>query len=348
MTNNPIDHLLLIRFLAGSAEDFFTGTYERPDISFRPFGTTPWPCRNPVCDFYLQNVIDDINVSVIHGTPRGIFACPHCGFTYRRKKNIPLEKRCSGQIDIVDYGALWHERLKERLLAGVSINKTARELSCGTRLVVKLGIGLGIFPEDQEPKKRPYIPKSERLKETFEDIRAQYRKRWLSLRPARPNALRHELLLADGQCYSWLRDHDADWFRENLPTSKKAAPLYADRDDEYLERVKIALADMKAASGKHPRITISSVSKRAGIYKLHEKLASGLLPKTDAFMREEAETLEQWRKRKIVWAIDSLIGQGLKPTNKRIMRIVGISGVEYKKLADFAAEYAGLEIQPQK
>ena len=339
MSNNPIHHLLLIRFLAGSAEGFFTGAYNKPDMSFHPFGVEPWPCRNPSCEFYLQDVIAKIDVKVVHGTPRGIFACPYCGFTYRRKKNVPQEKRRAGQIDIVDYGPLWQNRLKERLLAGMSISGAAREMHCDVRKAYELGIKLGILPEGQGPKRAPYIPKGKRAVLPMDEKQRYYRQRWISLLSQYPGASRHELLVADSQCYSWLRVHDRDWFEANSPASKKAAPTWTDQDEDFLGRIKPVIADMERTDNRPVRVTVSSVVKKAGISKLGEKAATGMLPKTNAFLMEHLETPEHWRKRKIVWAIDTLLNQGLNPTTKRIKRIVGINNDDYKKLEDFAAQY---------
>jgi hypothetical protein len=54
---------------------------------------------------------------------------------------------------------------------------------------------------------------------------------------------------------------------------------------------------------------------------------------------EHLETPEHWRRRKIVWAIDTLLNQVVNPTTKRIKRIVGINNDDYKEVADFAAQY---------
>ena len=57
-----------------------------------------------------------------------------------------------------------------------------------------------------------------------------------------------------------------------------------------------------------------SIGKEAGINKPHVRLTSEKLPKTKAFVAENAEMLEQWQKRKILWAINQMRERGEKLT----------------------------------
>ncbi len=49
---HPIRHLLLMRLLSGSARDFYENEY-----LYKPFGTGPWICMNPLADHYLKKVV---------------------------------------------------------------------------------------------------------------------------------------------------------------------------------------------------------------------------------------------------------------------------------------------------
>ena len=333
--SNPMYHLLLIRFLADSAEEFFTTKWEKPP-EYLPFGIPPYPCRNKVCEYHLKDVIDQIDIIRANGEPRATFSCPNCGMTYRRKRNTPKEKQYSGQIDILDYGWKWHETLENLLYAKMSINKIAKTLQCDTRTVVKFGIKLGIFPSEQYPKHRPYVSKEKNTdKMAFSQQQTYYRQRWKSLVSAYPNAARNELRLIDSKCDQWLHIHDKKWFEQNSPQSRKSKVDWSKRDDEYLALIKFAVEQMKSNSNRPKQITISAVAHKTGIGgKLYERLASGGLPKTQSFLSENLETLEQWRTRKILWAVRTLHEQG-QLNLKKVKKIVAISHPDLIKLQPF-------------
>ena len=217
---SPIYHALFMRFLAGSAVKFYAGASDEAPV-YQPYGEPPYPCRNVVCEYHLQDVIDSIEIINIEGKYRATFVCPHCGFIYRRKKPILKEKQYSGQIDVVDYGPLWHKTLKYMLKSQLSINKTAQALRCDTRTVVKLGIELGYFPAEQYPKLRPYITRP-KTKLSFNERREHYRQRWLCAIKSNPEATRNELRLIDSKADQWLHIYDADWLKKNSPLSLKS------------------------------------------------------------------------------------------------------------------------------
>jgi len=305
---HPIYHILLIHFLAGSVNEFFLKAAELKVTEYLPFGTPPYPCRNNVCDYHLQDVIEHIGVTKTHGVPRATFVCPHCGFSYRRKGNVPKEKQYTGQIDILDYGLKWREKLKAYLIAGISIKKTAKALNCDTRTAIRLGVELGLFPNKQIPHRLPYTPVTNSVnpKPDFLAKREQYRQRWLAMIEARPNITRNELLQRDSKCYAWLCENDRDWYEENSPLSKKFLPKWSGDDDEFTERIKNAMNQIRDAPGKPKRISISAIGKMIGDRKIHRKLASGRLPKSKSLIDANAETLEDWQRRKILWAIQDL------------------------------------------
>ena len=305
----PILHILLMRFLAGSAETFFTGRYE-PREQYQPYGAPPYPCRNAVCEHYLQDVIGSVEITKNDkGAYRAAFACPHCGFTYRRKKPLPKEEQYSGQIDVADYGWLWHETLKNMLLARTPLRRIGMALKCDTRTVVKLGIEMGFFAPDQFPKFRPYLahPKE---KPSFEEQRGHYRKRWLDAIAENPAITRNELRLLDSKADQWLHLHDADWLVANSPQSKGKSPKWADSDVEFAERIESAAKCIRDFPGKPKRISVMSLGKSSGIPKLYRVLASRRLPKTQAAVSTHSETLEQWQHRKIRWAIKQMRERG--------------------------------------
>ena len=303
---HPLYHLLLICLLAGSAEEFFAGSRQKAP-EYLPFGSPPYPCRNHVCDYNLKDVIARIEIIKIKATPRATFTCPHCGFTYRRKGDTPKEKQYSGQIDIVDYGWKWELMVSAQLSDGESPYLIAQNLHCDVRTIHKFGIEHGLLLPEQTIKRQTYVAVGPRQKKPgFETQRLQYRQRWLDAIAANPAITRNQLRLLDSKADQWLHRNDAAWVGENSPPSRKSVTKWADHDDECVLRVKTAIDKMRSAPGNPKRISITAISKAAGIPKLSRILKSGKLPKTKAIVDANAETLEQWQKKRIILAVQQM------------------------------------------
>jgi len=81
-TSHPLRHLLMINFLAGDIDVFFSHLHKK----YNPFGQGSWPCLNKVADHYMQDVISDVIITADYKTlmPVGTFKCS-CGYVYARK-----------------------------------------------------------------------------------------------------------------------------------------------------------------------------------------------------------------------------------------------------------------------
>jgi hypothetical protein len=334
---HPLYHLLLIRFLADSAADFFTGVQEkRPE--YLPFGAPPYPCRNRLCEYHLQDVIERIEIKKVHATPYAAFVCPHCGFTYNRKGNVPKERQYAGQIHIAAYGQKWEKTVSELLVAGESPYKIAREVHCDVRTILSFGVDSGLLPPERHMGRKPYVPVNSPQGISDSEIQRElYRQRWLDAIAENPGIARNELRQLDSKADQWLHLHDSDWLEQNSPPSKHGLPSWAGCDDEYLERVENAVGQIRASPGIPRRISIPSIGKKAGIIKPHTRLASDLLPKTKAFVAANAETPEQWRKRKILWAVQQMRERGELMTVYKVRHAANIEDKE-RKLDGFILE----------
>ena len=334
---HPLYHLLLMRFLGGSVADFFTAVKEKTP-EYLPFGAPPYPCRNYVCEYHLQDVIEHIDVTRLNGEPRATFICPYCGMTYRRKRYTPKEKQYSGQIDIVDYGWKWTERVLIRLTDGESPYKIARSIHCDPRTILDFGVENNLLPPERRIRRKPYIPvDSPQEKIDFGTQRKIYRQRWLDAIAANPAVTRSELRQLDSKADQWLHLHDSDWLEKNSPKSKKARPYWADCDDEYLEKVESAVKQIRDSPGIPRWISITAVGKKAGIIKPNNRLVSDLLPKTKDFVAANIETLEQWQKRKILWAVQQMRGRGEILTVYKVRHAANIADTA-RKLDEFILE----------
>ena len=125
--------------------------------NFAPsFGEPPYPCRNFMCDYNLQDVIEQIEIKKVHGAPYAAFVCPYCGFSYNRKGNVPKEKQYTGQIHIAEYGWLWKETVTALLKEGKSPYKIAREFHCDVCTILTFGVDTGLLPSERRMGRIPY------------------------------------------------------------------------------------------------------------------------------------------------------------------------------------------------
>ncbi len=112
-TSHPLRHLLLINFLAGDIDLFFS----KINIKYNPFGQGPWPCLNKAADHYRQDVISgDITITKDSKAPVpvGTFKCS-CGYIYARKgpDKAPEDRYKIGKTKA--FGHVWTEKLSNLL-----------------------------------------------------------------------------------------------------------------------------------------------------------------------------------------------------------------------------------------
>jgi len=124
---------------------------------------------------------------------------------------------------------------------------------------------------------------------------------------------------------------------ENSPPSRKAVTKWADHDDECVQLVKTAIDKIRNAPGNPRRISITAISNVAGIPKLSRVLESGKLPKTKAIVDANAETLEQWQKKRIILAVQQMRERGELLTVYKVRRTACVEDKE-RKLDGFIAE----------
>jgi hypothetical protein len=245
------------------------------------------------------------------------FICPHCGFSYRRSREKPKNKQYSGQIDTVDYGWLWLDAFKVMMKSGTLFIHITEKLHCGFYTVKRLGVEFGFLPAEQLPKKKPYVSERTELSPPIQKPTSKklYREQWLQAINDNPDSSRSFLIKHYPEIYKWLRENDVDWYEKNSPCSKRYMMLdWTDADDDSLEKARAAVAYLKSLPGRPIWINRLSVEKYGGLNNLYKNLKKGCLPKTQEYLDKTLETADEWRKRKIQWAVNELHAAG-KPFN---------------------------------
>ena len=337
---HPMYHILLMRFLAGSVSNFFEEKCEET----LPYGQSPWPCRNPVCPYNLKDVIEKIEIRYNMSYCRALFKCPHCGFSYRRKNPIPKEQQYDGMVYIAEYGPLWESILIDYLAnQHLTPRQTCELMQCDFYTVNKYAVQLGLWEDGavtsyEKGKKKPPYVKSKKPVLSFDKERAKYRKRWRQLMKDRPNAIRSELLLADPISYTWLRKNDLKWYESQSPPAKYVSTDWNRKDIECLPIVKVVIETLRNTENRPPRITKKAVIGSTGMYLLGHSKASERLPLTTAYLAENVESVEQWYKRKIRWAVKKIYEMDGLLTLNRIMIKAAMKSDKFEPMKYYASE----------
>lgn len=306
---HPIRHLLLIEFLGLKIEDVFEQKYE-----FLPFAKAPYPCLNPACEHYKKDIIETVQVDICDKTrePIGIFTC-QCGFTYSRRGFQKSEEDRYKISRVKDFGQVWKNELIKLLNQNLSIREIGRRLHCDGKTVKRYANSIEVNT----------VRKLTITTEKFE----LYRNRWLEAQKKHPNKSKSQLRKVESKAYSWLYEHDREWLNSNSPKPKRVIVSedrvdWEARDQEILEEAKIGVQKILNIEGRPQRLTITRIGTEIGRLALLQKKMNKL-PLTKAYLDTVTESIEQFRQRKIEWAIKELERQGEEIRTWKVQRMLG-------------------------
>ena len=310
---HPIRHLLLIRFLGHSVDTI----YQCVSVPYKPFGEEPYLCLNPAANHYLKPVITDLKVTTCYDTKRpvGTFSCS-CGFIYSRRgpDQIPEDKMKIGRIK--QFGDVWFEKLNHLInIEKLSYRATARILKVDTKTIIKYA-----------NKEVPLIQEIE--VESNIDLKNQ----WQELKCDYPELSRTELRMKNASLYMRLYRSERDWLFNNSPQiiikeNENKRVNWEERDFLILEEVKNAVIEL-GRSDKPVRVTLTIIGKAINRLSLLEKKLDKL-PLTKEYIESVTESVEEFQKRRIKWAVDQLYNEDLSLW--KVKRFAGIRESFYSK-----------------
>lgn len=324
---HPVRHLLIIRFLTNSIDDFFNNDYQ-----YKPFGDAPWLCLNAATEHYLKPVVNNLLIShcLDNKKPLGTFSCS-CGMVYCRTGPDETEEDKLRIGKIIEFGLVWEQKLKELVeIQRLGLRETARRLNVDPRTIIRYASRLKLttyWQSSKEPKPVDTQKVLDSHVDSVGDIKIKYRETWKSLQQQYPEASKTTLRgLAKGT-YAWLYRHDREWLNQNSPDLNVSVPCiakvdWAERDKQVLEKVKKAVSLLLKAE-KPVKLTISSIGKTIVLRPLLEKHLSEM-PLTKAYLESVTETVEDFQIRRIQWAIKQLDNYGEEILAWKVIRVAGL------------------------
>lgn len=337
---HSVRHLLLMGFLSGSTEQFFSSTDK-----YQPFGKGPWPCLNPTCVNYRKLVVKQITITHCSDTklPVGTFECT-CGFKYSRR-GPDVSKNDIYKIGrIKKFGYMWEQKL--RILVEENrfgLRETSRLLNADPKTIKAYSQKLGLETCWDEKSSESIISikvnYASNVVAENDRMLNEHRTGWVSAVKNNLGKSKTELRDLAKAHYSWLYRHDKNWLDENSPKAKYA-PVnnhrvdWEQRDMEILPKVMMTVKDMFATEGKPVRISLSRIGKITGLLGLLEKHLEKL-PQTKIYIESVVESDCDYRKRRIKWAVQELSNSGEEPKVWRAMRKAGIREEYKKEIVDY-------------
>ncbi|MEC5424273.1 TnsD family Tn7-like transposition protein [Virgibacillus sp. C22-A2] len=162
------------------------------------------------------------------------------------------------------------------------------------------------------------------------------REQWLQLIQENPGANRSQLKEKGKGLHTWIYRYDRDWYDKVTPKAQlgkeKAGTIdWEKRDEECLRLAREAVEIILQKEGKPIRVTLSGIRNTLGFgpWFHNEKLV-----KTQQYLEDVKEGIDDFRIRKIKWAIEDRIKKREKLTVYKVQLHAGFGGnnKEVKKL----------------
>jgi hypothetical protein len=323
-THNPLYHLLLMQFLGCTAEEFFS-----LPVELELFGEGPWPCLNPAADHLHQLIIQSFTTrkSLCRGRPIGVFGC-ECGFTYTRTgpDTSPKDRFRIGSI--ASFGHIWEAKLRELWSdPTMSLKDIVGQLKSAKLTVRRHAARLKLYTSNPNRNLKPPNHKDElkcdHVIAAREQLRSDFRNKWLSVRKEKPTITFKELRHLLPREYVWIRKNDSEWMWKHSPKPRKRGASRS-RVKWYQRDLKLASAVISSArksknSPSRPtRITTNSIGRDIGAISLLQQQLH-LMPLTAAALKSITESDSDFAARRILWVTAQYVKEGVIPRRWEIV-----------------------------
>ncbi|NQX71811.1 TniQ family protein [Paenibacillus alba] len=312
-------YLLLIRFLAGSVEEFINS--QLPNICYPiPFGNGPWSCINTLCNDYNKKGIKSCDRSNINSSIMQVrFACPKCGSRYTWKWDL---KNQVGRKPVITYrGDHWNKTILKLYSEGMRLKEISEKLGItmtNTHLSIERLTGLIL---DRETDKDAARAKAHHILENDSiSIKAaekislkEHRERILSIINEEPYLSRLAISKKARTSYSRLMKIDREWMENSLPQVKRSTSLDFDiLDKEFTTKVKQVCEQLYNSNPRNriKRNTVLSLMDSGDISMIKRHLMQ--LPRTALVLLEYEETNNNFLERRLPRDVAELIRRGYR------------------------------------
>jgi len=335
-TSHPLRHLLLINFLTGDIDLFFSQLNEK----YNPFGQGPWPCLNKAASHYNKDVIKDVIITADYKTvmPLGTFICS-CGFIYSRKgPDKSIEDRYKiGKTK--EFGHTWESKLIELLKEGTySSRQLAKIMGCDPNTIRKKAqnFNLNYFTKNKNDSEEDI--KVKLVHENGFKI-DEYKSKILDIIKSNNHLGKLKIKALIAKEYRYICKKDKEWIDNVLPDydnfSCNINCTKVDwnvRDDLYIQLVEEKCEEIYNRV-PYQRVTKSAIGTELGIRNMLYNNADKI-PKTILFIQNNQESVEQFRIRRCNNIIEIFKEDGKPIQLWKVKKIAGIDSAEFNKLIE--------------
>ena len=155
------------------------------------------------------------------------------------------------------------------------------------------------------------------------------RKKWLQLLKENKGFNREELKQKGKGLHTWIFRYDREWYEEVTPRVRNRKPRednidWNKKDEECLELAKEGVQTILNKPGKPIRVTPASITRTVGEGDWFRRNKN--LVKTLEFMETAKEDIDDFRIRKIRWAIEEMLKNDESLTPYKVQLYAGFGG----------------------
>lgn len=334
---HPLKHILLIRYLYNDLKEF----YIDKSYNTKSFGKGPFPCLNPMAEHFKEKVIQEYEeVYSRNKNQYGIFKCS-CGFIYERNTAKENYENMYEYSTVKNYGTAWENKFVELVeLEQLHLREVGKIMKIDLKTVRKLIVRMGLYSiwmNEESKNKLKVVNKENKLLSivTLEE----YRNKWILLCREYSDYSKTRLKSVDVTTFNWLFYHDRKWFEENSPRIKNYTKVHysvdwSKRDVEIICELGNVVNKILSCTERPRRITLDLLGKEIGaLYLLKNQISK--IPKTKGFLDMHIESIDDFRKRKVIWAIQYIINNQLDLKVWRVRQIAGLHRVNPEEIDEY-------------